>query len=236
MGRWSVFGQCSAEKVEGQYRGAERRPGWVACLTQHQRSYNNISPVLSAGASLFRIAFRLVFWTRWLDVPRLLCLGRLSRPHMPSCSFGCITNEMLKSNPQTGDSSPCFLWDLACQFVLGPVALQQLCICHVSERDLMLPAQQKSMLVSNNKAMRVIDGRHLLKLHRPLARKCVSFPKTFLLLFRQGRAVNCTTNHHNASVSDIYQQSRITRACFRHPYRCWKSLKMLQFNVIFSRF
>lgn len=52
-------------------------------------------------------------------------------PRFPSCSVGCVTNEMLKSNPLTGDSFSCFLWDLACQFVLGPAPIQQLCICHV---------------------------------------------------------------------------------------------------------
>lgn len=206
-----MFGQCSAEKVECQNRGAEKRPGWVAWLTQHQRSYNNISPVLSAGASLFRSAFRLVLLTRWLNVPLLLCLGRLTRPHIPSCSFGCITNEMLKSNPQTGDSSTCFLWDLACQFVLGPVALQQLCICHVSERDLMLPVQPKSMQVSNNKVMCVIDGRHLLKSRRPLARKCISFPKTFFFFYCLGKAgqlavppiiVSCVCFRYQPAVQD----------------------------------
>lgn len=172
----------ASAQVKSEYRGPERRPGWATYLTPHQRSYNNISPVLSACLSLFQVLPILRFGLVGL---LLLCaVWDASHPHIPSCSFGCITNEMLKSNPLTGDSSPCFLWDLACQFVLGPVPLQQLCICHMSERALVLPVQQKPTPASNQKAMRVINGRHLLQLHRPLARKC--FPKKVFCLVKAG--------------------------------------------------
>lgn len=150
-------------KVRGQYRGPGRESGWVAWLTPHQRSYNNLSVLLFC---LCMRHFSKHFPFSESDLTSWLCFFHSTvwdstRPHIPSCSFGCITNGMLKSNPNTGDSSPCFLWDLACQFVLGPVPHQQLCICHMSDGALMLPLQQKPMPALNNKGMHMIDGRHL---------------------------------------------------------------------------